>query len=140
MDLTRYLISEVRQSHKERVATLRDYFPACKDSDWTLARAGQRVQIIKKDSEGRGKLEFGTELVAAADGSLAALLGASPGASVAAQAMIEVLERCFAEQMQTGGWKDRLKEMVPSYGENLKTDGALLERVRSEALGTLKIG
>ena len=140
MDLTRYLISEVRQSHKERVATLRDYFPACKDSDWTLARAGQRVQIIKKDSEGRGKLEFGTELVAAADGSLAALLGASPGASVAAQAMIEVLERCFAEQMQTGGWKDRLKEMVPSYGENLKTDSALLERVRSEALGTLKIG
>jgi len=139
MDLTRYLISEVRQSHKERVATLRDYFPACKDSDWTLARAGQRVQIIKRDAEGRGKLEFGTELVASADGSLAALLGASPGASVAAQAMIEVLERCFSEKM-SGGWKDRLKEMVPSYGEDLKTDAALLERVRTEAMQTLKIG
>ena len=63
MDLTRYLISEVRQSHKERVATLRDYFPACKDSDWTLARAGQRVQIIKKDAKGHGKLEFGSPKV-----------------------------------------------------------------------------
>ncbi len=88
MDLTKYLISEVRQSHKERVSTLRDYFPDCKADDWTLARAGQRVQIIKKDGSGRGKLEFGTELVAAKDGSLAALLGASPGASVAVQAMI----------------------------------------------------
>lgn len=138
MDLTRYLISEVRQSHKERVATLRDYFPACKDSDWTLARAGQRVQIIKKDAQGRGKLEFGTELVAAADGSLAALLGASPGASVAAQAMIEVLERCFSKEMASG-WSGRLKEMIPSYGESLKTDAQLLERVRSEALATLQI-
>ncbi|MEC8908618.1 MAG: malate dehydrogenase (quinone), partial [Pseudomonadota bacterium] len=85
MDLTKYLISEVRQSHKERVGTLRGYYPACKAGDWTLARAGQRVQIIKKDASGRGKLEFGTELVAAKDGSLAALLGASPGASVAVQ-------------------------------------------------------
>jgi len=138
MDLTKYLISEVRQSHKERVATLRDYFPDCQAEDWTLARAGQRVQIIKKDGSGRGKLEFGTELVAAKDGSLAALLGASPGASVAVQAMIEVLERCFKEKMDSG-WSARLKEMIPSYGEFLKHDAELLERVRSNTLSTLKI-
>tara|TARA_B100000676_G_scaffold96781_1_gene96694 strand:+ start:1885 stop:3366 length:1482 start_codon:yes stop_codon:yes gene_type:complete len=139
MDLTKYLISEVRQSHKERVGTLRGYYPACKASDWTLARAGQRVQIIKKDASGRGKLEFGTELVAAKDGSLAALLGASPGASVAVQAMIEVLERCFPEKMASG-WDKRLKEMIPSYGESLKNDAELLGRIRSEVLSTLKIG
>merc|ERR1712000_624955 len=72
MDLTKYLISEVMQSHSDRVETLRGYFPECKDSDWTLAEAGQRVQVIKKDAKGKGKLEFGTEMVAAKDGTLAA--------------------------------------------------------------------
>ena len=139
MDLTKYLINEVRQSHSERVASLRDYFPSCKDEDWTLAKAGQRVQIIKKDEQGKGKLEFGTELVAAQDGSIAALLGASPGASVAAQAMIEVLEKCFAEQMESG-WAERLKELIPSYGESLVDDGELLANVREKTLNTLQLG
>lgn len=139
MDLTKYLINEVRQSHSERVASLRDYFPSCKDEDWTLAKAGQRVQIIKKDEQGKGKLEFGTELVAAQDGSIAALLGASPGASVAAQAMIEVLEKCFADQMESG-WAERLKELIPSYGESLVDDGELLANVREKTLNTLQLG
>ncbi|AHK16562.1 MULTISPECIES: malate dehydrogenase (quinone) [Thalassolituus] len=138
MDLTKYLISEVRQSHSDRVASLRDYFPECKDSDWTLADAGQRVQIIKKDDQGRGKLEFGTELVASKDGSLAALLGASPGASVAVQAMIEVLERCFADKMKFG-WDKRLKEMIPSYGQLLKRDPELLAVTRERTLRTLQL-
>ena len=139
MDLTKYLINEVRQSHTERVASLRDYFPSCKDEDWTLAAAGQRVQIIKKDEQGKGKLEFGTELVAAEDGSIAALLGASPGASVAAQAMIEVLERCFSEKMESG-WSERLKELIPSYGQSLVDDGELLTKVREKTLDTLQLG
>ncbi len=136
MDLTRYLVGEVMQSHSDRVQTLRGYFPTCKDTDWTLAEAGQRVQIIKKDAEGRGKLEFGTELVASKDGSLAALLGASPGASVAVKAMIEVLERCFADRMQ-GEWKTRLQTMIPSYGKDLKTDAELLLGIRERTLSTL---
>ena len=139
MDLTKYLINEVRQSHSERVASLRQYFPSCKDEDWTLAQAGQRVQIIKKDEQGKGKLEFGTELVAAEDGSIAALLGASPGASVAAQAMIEVLEACFAEQMEQG-WATELKKLIPSYGQSLVEDAKLLASVRSHTLSTLKLG
>ncbi|MGB1091559.1 MAG: malate dehydrogenase (quinone) [Oceanobacter sp.] len=136
MDLTKYLIGEVMQSHEDRIETLRGYFPDCKSGDWTLAHAGQRVQVIKKDAEGNGKLEFGTELVAAADGSLAALLGASPGASVAANAMIEVLEKCFADRME-GEWKAKMKEIVPSYGESLIENASLLKSIREETLAVL---
>jgi malate dehydrogenase (quinone) len=136
MDLTRYLIREVMQSHEDRMATLKQYYPAAKTDDWFLVDAGQRVQIIKKDADGKGKLEFGTELVAAADGSLAALLGASPGASVATRAMIEVLEKCFALRMQAG-WKHRLKLLLPSYGESLIEDGKLLRDIRQQTLTTL---
>lgn len=136
MDLTKYLIGEVMQSHAQRVKALREYFPGAEDKKWSLAEAGQRVQIIKKDASGRGKLEFGTELVAAKDGSLAALLGASPGASVAAQAMIEVLERCFRARLDAG-WNARLKELVPSYGESLVDDAGLLGRIRQNTLSTL---
>jgi len=139
MDLTKYLINEVRQSHSERVASLRQYFPSCNDNDWSLAQAGQRVQIIKKDAEGKGKLEFGTELVASQDGSIAALLGASPGASVAAQAMIEVLEKCFADKMAQG-WDKELKKLIPSYGQSLVDDATLLESVRKQTLETLQLG
>ncbi|MAA71056.1 MAG: malate dehydrogenase (quinone) [Bermanella sp.] len=136
MDLTKYLIGEVLQSHEDRMNALRDYFPDATSEKWTLAQAGQRVQIIKKDANGSGKLEFGTELVAAKDGSLAALLGASPGASVAAQAMIEVIERCMAERLDTD-WKARLKEWVPSYGESLVENGELLNRTRENTLRVL---
>ncbi|WP_189388080.1 malate dehydrogenase (quinone) [Bacterioplanes sanyensis] len=139
MDLTKYLISEVMQSHDERCASLRNYFPGCNDDDWTLADAGQRVQIIKRDAQGRGKLEFGTELVAAKDGSIAALLGASPGASVAVKAMLEVLERCFPEQLQNG-WGERLREMIPSYGQSLVDDAELLNGIRQRTLQTLQLG
>lgn len=138
MDLTRYLISEAMQSKSERVETLKGYYPNCKDESWSLAQAGQRVQVIKKDENGRGILEFGTELVAAKDGSLAALLGASPGASVSVIAMVEVLERCFKNRL-TQEWKDKLKEMIPSYGESLTHQPELLEKVRAENLSRLKL-
>jgi malate dehydrogenase (quinone) len=137
MDLTKYLIGEVMQSHAERVESLRDYFPEAKDQDWALAKAGQRVQIIKKDGSGKGKLEFGTEMVASSDGSLAALLGASPGASTAVQAMVGVIERCFKEQLAKPEWQAKMKEMIPSYGEDLVTDADLLRRVRAKTLDTL---
>lgn len=135
MDLTQYLISEVRQSHEDRMQALREYFPAAQSDQWTLAQAGQRVQIIKKDGKG-GKLEFGTELVAAEDGSLAALLGASPGASVAAQAMIEVIEKCLADKLDDN-WQQRLKQWIPSYGESLIEDSELLKSVRENTLSVL---
>src|SRR5436305_549382 len=77
--LEKYLLGQVFESHEKRFEALRGFFPLAKESDWRLEIAGQRVQIIKKDKVHVGLLEFGTELISAADHSLTALLGASPG-------------------------------------------------------------
>lgn len=138
MDLTKYLISESMQSHEDRVRSLRNFFPEAREEDWTLAVAGQRVQIIKKSPDG-GKLEFGTEIVAARDGTIAALLGASPGASTAVHAMIGVIERCFPEQMASPEWQRQMKAMIPSYGQSLIDDPALLAQVRDRTLSVLRL-
>lgn len=138
-DLTRYLVGEAFQTHAGRMAALRRFVPDARAQDWRLAHAGTRVQIIKRDAQHGGRLEFGTEIVAAADGSLAALLGASPGASVSAAAMIQVIERCLAKRMLGNGWQERLRTLVPSYGGSLIDDAALLRRVRSRTLEVLKL-
>jgi malate dehydrogenase (quinone) len=129
--LTNYLINQVMQNDNDRMKALREYYPLAKEEDWELEIAGQRVQVIKADEEEGGVLEFGTEVVAAVDGSLAALLGASPGASTAVSIMIGLLEQCFPERMKA--WRWRLKEMIPSYGRSLAEDEAMLERVRTES-------
>lgn len=139
MDLTRYLIGEALQKHATRVTTLREFYPQATDADWHLESAGKRVQIIKQCDEKGGKLEFGTEIVAAKDGSIAALLGASPGASVSVQAMINVIERCFSNQIKTEQWHRRIKSLIPSYGESLVDDSQLLEQVRSRTLQVLNL-
>jgi len=130
IDLTRYLIGQVLQSPEDRLAELRKFVPTARLEDWTLEIAGQRVQIIKGDPKLGGKLEFGTEVVAAADGTLAALLGASPGASTAATTMIYLILRCFSERAQTAPWQDRLRQMVPSFGHDLSKEFDLLKTVR----------
>ncbi len=137
-DLTRYLIGEVFQSHQARVSALKHYYPQAKAQDWHLANAGQRVQIIKHCGQKGGKLEFGTEIVAAKDGSLAALLGASPGASTSVPAMLEVLQRCFKQRL-TRDWQASLKEMLPSYGESLIENADLLRQIRAHNLKILKL-
>lgn len=137
MDLTKYLISEVMQSHSSRVDALRNFFPDAKDADWELSYAGQRVQIIKKDENGKGKLEFGTEVIASEDGSLAALLGASPGASTAVATMISIVEKCFPEQLATPEWSDKMHAMIPSYGQSLTDNADLMGSVRARTLSVL---
>jgi malate dehydrogenase (quinone) len=135
--LTKYLIEQIRLTPEARLELLQEYVPSAQLEDWELEVAGQRVQVIKKDEEEGGVLEFGTEVVSAADGSLAALLGASPGASTAVSIMLNLLQRCFKEQMQSSEWQAKLKEMVPSYGQLLAKDALLLEEIRgwtSEAL------
>ena len=139
MDLTKYLVGEVFQTQEQRMRALREFLPQARSEDWQLANAGQRVQIIKKCDEKMGKLEFGTEIVASNDGSLAALLGASPGASVSVKAMIDVLERCFAAQLKTSAWQQKIKQLVPSYGESLIENADLLKTVRARTLKTLKL-
>ncbi|HEY0907624.1 MAG TPA: malate:quinone oxidoreductase, partial [Methylophilus sp.] len=140
MDLTKYLIKEVFQNHEQRMDALRTFLPAASSGDWTLAHAGQRVQIIKRCHQHWGKLEFGTEIVASEDGSLAALLGASPGASVSVKAMLDVLQRCFGQRMQQADWQHTLKSLIPSFGESLIDDAGLLARVRKDTLSTLQLG
>lgn len=139
LDLMRYLIAEAFSTHRNRVDALRNFYPEAREDDWVLASAGQRVQIIKQcDSKG-GKLEFGTEIVTAQDGTLATLLGASPGASISVQAMIEVLERCFAERVNSSEWQSKMKQMIPSYGESLDQNVPLLHEVRERTLRVLRL-
>jgi malate dehydrogenase (quinone) len=139
LDLTKYLVKEVFQTQKQRIKALHDFLPDAKNSDWKLANAGQRVQIIKQCNQNWGKLEFGTEIVASSDGSIAALLGASPGASVSVQAMLDVLEKCFSEELKSNHWQEKLRELIPSYGSSLIEDPELLRKVRKTTLRTLKL-
>jgi malate dehydrogenase (quinone) len=131
LDLTRYLIGQVMQTPEDRIAALREFVPTARLEDWILDIAGQRVQIIKKDAKAGGKLEFGTEVVAAADGSLAALLGASPGASTAASTMVDLIQRCFQDQAKTEAWQAGLRRMVPSIGHDLSKELDFLKQVRA---------
>jgi malate dehydrogenase (quinone) len=139
MALTEYLIGQVLESEEERFAALREFLPIVIEEDWKVEVAGQRVQIIKKDPTHGGILQFGTELVSAADGSIVAMLGASPGASTAVWIMIQVIERCFAEKLKRGGWGAKLKELIPSYGQSLAENTALCQRVRAETAAVLNI-
>ena len=139
MSLTQYLINECRKSHKDRCESLREFFPGADMGSWKLVTAGQRVQIIKKCADNTGKLQFGTEVVSAGDGSLAAILGASPGASTATSIMLEVLEKCFADEMATEAWQTELSKMVPAYGKSLDADESLYRTLRSKADGLLGI-
>jgi len=129
--LTKYLIDQVRQSPEDRLAALREYLPAARLEDWELEIAGQRVQVIKKDEKEGGVLEFGTEVVSAADGSLAALLGASPGASTAVSIMLDLIKRCFTNN-NTNEWQAKLKQIIPSYGQSLARDSKLCMKLRAQ--------
>jgi malate dehydrogenase (quinone) len=137
--LTEYLIGQVIESEDARFAALREFYPNAKQGDWKPEVAGQRVQIIKKDPTHGGILEFGTELVVAADRSIVAMLGASPGASTAAWIMIQVIERCFPEKLKAAGWSAKLKQIIPSYGQSLAENAALGQRVRAETAAVLHI-
>ena len=137
-DLTRYLIAQIMQSQEDRMDALRKFFPDAKSSEWELLTAGQRVQIIKKDEKSYGKLQFGTEVVAAEDGSIAALLGASPGASTSVPIMLELLAKCFPEQID--GWASKITEMIPSYGTSLKDDPATFKKDNAWADKVLGLG
>jgi malate dehydrogenase (quinone) len=130
VDLVRYLVTQVAQSQEQRLESLRQFLPQARGEDWELAVAGQRVQIIKQIN-GRGSLQMGTEVVSSADGSLAALLGASPGASTAVQTMIEVLQRCWPERFGSSAWQERLRFLVPGWGMDLAQDAAQLTALRA---------
>jgi malate dehydrogenase (quinone) len=139
MPLTEYLLGQVLQSSAHQFAMLRQFFPDAVRADWHEAVAGQRVQIIKPDPEKEGVLEFGTELVASADKSLVALLGASPGASTAAAIAIGVLQKCFASELTDSGWLPKLKQIIPTYGIDLVRDADATRTIRAETAKVLRM-
>jgi malate dehydrogenase (quinone) len=139
LSLEKYLVGQVLEKPKERFAMLREFFPNARGEDWRLEVAGQRVQIVKKDPVQGGILQFGTEVVSSADGSIVAMLGASPGASTAVAIMLDVLAHAYPDNLKDGPWKTKLVEMIPSYGQSLIDNPALCRRVRSESAAALHI-
>ncbi|MBZ4487989.1 malate dehydrogenase (quinone) [Microbacterium sp. cx-55] len=117
LDLVKYLVSELIKTHAKKVDSLRQFMPTATAEDWELLDAGQRAQVMKG-----GKLQFGTEVVSSADGSIAGLLGASPGASTAVSIMLGLLKDCFPDRI--AAWEPALADLIPSYGATLNPDPA----------------
>ncbi|MHA7293711.1 malate:quinone oxidoreductase [Arthrobacter sp. HLT1-21] len=135
--LTKYLISEVLKNREAKNTYLNEFIPDADGDKWDLITAGQRVQIIKKAPGKGGVLQFGTEVITAADGSVGALLGASPGASTAAPIMLEILRRCFPAQLPA--WEPKLKDMIPGYGVKLNENRSLAADILSRTDRVLKL-
>jgi malate dehydrogenase (quinone) len=136
MPLTKYLIQQVLLSKEKRMEELREFIPNAKSEDWDIVVAGQRVQVIKDtETGGKGTLQFGTEVVSASDGSIAALLGASPGASTAVHVMLEVLNKCFPQHINE--WEPKIKEMIPSYGLSLSDNPELFKEIHASTAHAL---
>ncbi|NIF24311.1 MULTISPECIES: malate dehydrogenase (quinone) [Pantoea] len=138
-DLVKYLVEQVLQNDNDRLEALRAYVPQAKAEDWRLVTAGQRVQIIKKDGKQGGVLRLGTEVVTSNDGSISALLGASPGASTAAPIMLELLQKMCPEQMKSPEWQTRIRAVIPSWGRKLNGDVALTEKVLADTSRVLQL-
>lgn len=136
MSLTKYLIQQLLLSKEQRMEELREFIPDAKSDDWDIIVAGQRVQVIKDtEAGGKGTLQFGTEVVSASDGSIAALLGASPGASTAVHVMLEVIKKCFPQQQKA--WEPKIKEMIPSYGLSLAENPELFNEIHASTAKAL---
>ena len=137
LSLTKYLVEQVVQTKEQRIDDLREFIPDAKLEDWEPWTAGQRVQVIKDTPNNKGTLQFGTELVTDKDGSIAALLGASPGASTAVAVMLDLINKCFPEYVSE--WEPKLQEMIPSYGKALTENPELLKNMRASTSKTLKL-
>ena len=139
LPLTKYLITEVMKKPQDKLDSLKQFMPTAKMEDWEIEKAGQRVQVIKKDPKHGGILEFGTEVVSSADGSIAALLGASPGASTSVAIMINLLKKCFPDRAKSDSYRKKLREMIPSWGKKLNDDPALCESTRTRTSSILQL-
>ena len=138
-DLVKYLIGQVMLSDDDRFAALKEYYPNARKEDWTLIQAGQRVQIIKKDPEKGGVLKLGTEIVTDQQKTLAALLGASPGASTAAPITLNVMKALFPQQFASPEWQAKIKAIIPSFGQQLNGNAALTQQVWDSTAEALQL-
>ena len=135
--LIKYLVGELLKSKSRKFESLLEFMPSARASDWQLLNAGQRAQIIKKDAAKGGVLQFGTEIITSADGTISGLLGASPGASTAVYAMLEVLKKSFGTEFAS--WEPKLREVMPSYGVKLNADSKAAEASLKATAKILKI-
>jgi len=117
LSLTRYLIEQCMQSDLDRLDALKEFYPDSKLEDWRLLTAGQRVQVIKSHADKGGALQFGTETIISEDGTISALLGASPGASTAVDVMLKLIETSFAHRLDE--WRPKLQQLVPGWDADL---------------------
>ncbi len=137
LGLVRYLVGQLLASRSAKFAELQQFVPSAKPEDWYPITAGQRVQVIKRDRKKIGVLQFGTEVVSSADGSIAGLLGASPGASTAVPIMLELIEKCFPDRMEA--WLPQLRRMIPTYGTPLSTDPKLAAETLARTASVLML-
>ena len=137
--LVQYLVEQGLQTMTDRMAALREFYPAAREADWRLVEAGIRVQNLKKPD--RGEVHFGTEVFTGADHTLAALLGASPGASVSVSIAVEVIKKCLPHLLATSAGQARMKEMIPTWDEDLKqpSNARLSQRVSTAAEEILQL-
>jgi len=138
-DLVKYLVGQVMLSEDDRHKALCEYFPEARKEDWRLVKAGQRVQIIQKDAQKGGVLKLGTEVVTSQDGTISALLGASPGASTAAPIMLNLMSKVFKEQMASQEWQSKLKAIIPFYGQKLNGNVAATEKELADTSRILQL-
>ena len=138
LGLVRYLVAQLVASKSAKFDELREFMPTADPKDWYKITAGQRVQVIKKDAKKGGVLQFGTEVVAAADGSIAGLLGASPGASTAVPIMLDVLKHCFPDRIE--GWAPQITAMIPSYGKSLAPEPKFAKKTLTATEKALHLG
>ncbi len=135
LDLVRYLVQQGTQSMADRMEVLHVFYPAAQAKDWKLIDAGIRVQAIKKTDGQAGIVHYGTEVITDADCTISALLGASPGASVSVNIVLEVIKKCFPQLLASTDGHARMKAMIPTYDEDIKlpANAARFREVRERA-------
>lgn len=138
-DLVTYLGKELLATKEKKFQALQTFVPNARPEDWTLVTAGQRVQIMKKDPKKWGILQFGTEVISSEDKTISGLLGASPGASVSVQIVLDVLAKCFPEKFEREVWQGKIKKMIPSFGLDLSNNPALAQKIMTQNSRVLKI-
>jgi malate dehydrogenase (quinone) len=139
LPLVKYLITQGLKSRELRMAAVRDFYPNARLEDWRLVQAGVRVQAIKRAD--RGQLSFSTEVFSSADRSIAAMLGASPGASVAVNIALEVVQNCLPQLLGCSEGLARMRQMIPTFDQDLKQPASvpLFERTHREAAERLRL-
>lgn len=137
LSLVWYLVTELLATPNQKHRALQQFYPKARQRDWRLITAGQRVQIMKRDENGKAVIQFGTEVVASSDGTIAGLLGASPGASTAVPIMLGLLEKCFPDRFPT--WRRAITRMVPSFGTELSREPDVAVKSIETTAATLRI-